>query len=343
MIRTSLLALICIVVICMVAAGTAMADTYAVILTGTVTMQDGSPPPFTVSIQRSCSDFQSDTPGPLTNKKGEWTWRLEIDPFSVRYCVFQASHPGYKSTTIDASNLNLNSRDTTLKLPPLVLMGASIDPYSIRTSGDSMPGRAKGPFDKAMKALDAHNYEEAVRQLKTVVEGSPKFAEGWHSLGIVEEKTGKAAEAQDAYTHAIDADPKALSSYVTLTRVCIKTKDWQCALQTADKLIKEDPKNTYPEIYLHKAVAQYELKDLPGAEQSAEESIRLDPKYTKPREEYVLGRILEAKGDLKAAREHMAKYLELEATAPDAELVQGHMLGLGKPENAGVEPVLEPL
>jgi Tfp pilus assembly protein PilF len=328
--------------ICLVAVRTAMADTYPVILTGTVTMEDGSPPPFIVSIQRSCSDFQSDVPGPLTNKKGEWIWRLEIDPFSQRYCVFQASHPGYKSSTIDASNLNLNSRDTTLKLPPLILMGASIDPYSIRTSGDTMPGRAKGSFDKAMKALDAHNYEEAVRLLQTVTAGSPKFAEGWHALGIVEEKTGKGAEARDAYTHAIEADPKELPSYVTLTRLCIKMKDWQCALQTADSLIKVDARK-YTEIYIHKAVAQYELKDLAGAEQSAAEAIRLDPKYTKPREEYVLGRILEAKGDLKAAREHMSKYLELEATAPDAEIVQGHMLGLGKPENAGVEPVLEPL
>jgi predicted Zn-dependent protease len=329
--------------ICLVATGTAMADTYPVILTGTVTMQDGSPPPFIVSIERLCSDFQSNTPGPLTNKKGEWIWRLEIDPFSVRYCVFEASHPGYKSTKIDASNLNLNSRDTTLKLPPLVLMGASIDPYSIRTSGDNMPGRARGPFDKAMKALDAHKFDEAVTQLQAVTSGSPKFAEGWHALGVVEEKTGKSAEARDAYTHAIEADPKELSSYVTLTRLCIKTKEWQCALQTADNLIKEDPKKTYPEIYLHKAVAQYELKDLAGAEESAQEAIRLDPKNTNPREEYVLGRILEAKGDLKAAREHMSKYLELEATSPDAEIVQGHMLGLGKPENAGVEPVLEPL
>jgi len=338
MIRTSLF-----VLICMVAAGTAMADTYAIILTGTVTMEDGSPPPFIVSIQRSCSDFQSDTPGPHTNKKGEWIWRLEIDPFSVRYCVFQASHPGYKSSTIDATNLNLNSRDTTLKLPPLILRGASTDPYAIRTSADSMPARAKGPFEKAMKALDAHKFDEAISQLQTAVAGSPKFAEGWHALGIVEEKTGKSAEARDAYTHAIDADPKGLNYYLTLARLCIKTKEWQCALQTADKLIKEDPKNTYSEIYLHKAVAQYELKDLAGAEQSAEEAIRLDPKYAKPREEYVLGRILEAKGDLKAAREHMSKYLELEATSPDAEVVHGHMLGLGKPENAGVEPVLEPL
>jgi len=319
-----------------------MADTYAVILKGTVTMEDGSPPPFIVSIERSCSDFQTDTPGPLTNKKGEWIWRLEIDPFSVRYCVFRASHPGYKSSTIDASNLNLNSRDTTLTVPPIVLAGASIDPYTIHVSGDSMPGRAKGPFEKAMKALDAHNYNEAIRLLQTAVAGSPKFAEGWHSLGIVEERTGKAAEARDAYTHAIEADPKELPSYVTLTRLCIRTKDWQCALQNSDRLIKADPKQTYTEIYLHKAVAQYELKDLAGAEESAQEAIRLDPKHTKPRAEYVIGRILEAKGDSAGAREHISKYLELQPGAPDAELVQGHLLGMGKPENAAVEPELEP-
>jgi tetratricopeptide (TPR) repeat protein len=176
-----------------------------------------------------------------------------------------------------------------------------------------------------------------------VVAGSPKFAEGWHALGVVEDRTGKLAEARDAYAHAMEADPKLLPAYVTLARLCIRTKDWQCALQTADSLIKVDAKRVFPEIYLHKAVAQYGLKDLAGAEESVQEAIRLDPKHTKPREEYVLGRILEAKGDLKAAREHMSKYLELEATAPDAEIVQGHMLGVGKPQNAASEPELEPL
>ena len=61
------------------------------------------------------------------------------------------------------------------------------------------------------------------------------------------------------------------------------------------------------------------------------------------RAEYVLGRILEAKGDINGAREHMQKNLELQPGAPDAEVVQTHMLGLGKPEKAGAEPELEPL
>jgi Tfp pilus assembly protein PilF len=342
MYRTRAFPFICMVVALCCPVRKAMADTYPVILMGKVTLDDGSTPPFTVSIERICSDQAGDKPGPLTNKKGEWVWRLEIDAFASRSCIFRASHAGYTSSTVDGSNLNLTSHDTTLTLPTLVLTGTSADPYSIHVSGDNMPGKAKGPFEKAMKAIDAHNLEEAKRKLEAAVAGAPKFAEGWQALGLVNDKMDKLPAARDAYTHAIEADPKLLPPYVTLARLCIRTKDWDCAAKTAGNFIKVDPKKTYPEIYLHRAVALYEMKDLAGAEESAQEAIRLDTKHKKPRAEYVLGRILEAKGDIAAAREHMSKYLELEATAPDAEVVQGHMLGLGKPAG-GAEPVLEPL
>jgi Tfp pilus assembly protein PilF len=343
MVRASALALVGTIAAITCTVQTATADTYWVIVQGKVTMEDGSPPPFTVSIERICSDLVGDTPGPLTNKKGEWVWRMEIDPFASRLCVFRASHPGYTSSTTDESNLNLNSRDTTVRVPPLVLTGASADPYNLHFSGDNMPGRAKGPIDKAMKAIDAHNYDETFRQMQAAVAAAPKFAEAWQGLGVVAEKVHKPADARDAYTHAIEADPKLLPPYVTLTRLCLKTKDWQCALNTADSLIKMDTKRVYPEIYLHRAVAQYELKDLAAAEQSAEEFIRQDAKNKKPRAQYILGRILEAKGDLNGAREHMSKYLELAPGDPDAEMVQGHMLSLGKTDKPATEPELEPL
>ncbi len=344
MIRTGILAGICVVAAFFCAVGTAKADLYWVIVQGKVTMEDGSPPPFIVSIERVCSDVMGNAPGPLTNKKGEWSWRVDVDDFASRYCVFKASHPGYGSNSLDASNLNVISHDTVLKLPPLVLVGATTDPYAIRVSGDDIPGRAKGLFDKAMKAADAHKYEDAVSQLQAAVAAVPKFAMGWHALGVVNDKmTGNAPAAKDAYTHAIEADPKMLQSYAALARLCIRTDDWQCAANTSDSLIKADTKHTFPEIYLHQAVAKYELKDLPGAEQSVQEFLRLDPKHRNPRAEYVLGRILEAKGDTNGAREHISKYLELQPTAPDAEQVQGHLLALGKPEAAQLAPVLEPL
>jgi tetratricopeptide (TPR) repeat protein len=192
-----------------------------------------------------------------------------------------------------------------------------------------------------MKAVDARKYDEAISDLQASVAAVPKFADGWHALGVVYDTKEMSAQAREAYNHAIEADPKQMPSYVTLTRLCVKTKDWQCAIENSDSLIKLDSRHIYPEIYLHRAVAQYELKNLPAAQESAQEAIRLDAKHKWPRAEYVLGRVLEAKGDINGARDHMKTYLELQPTAKDAEDVQTHMLGLGKPEKAATEPELE--
>jgi tetratricopeptide (TPR) repeat protein len=343
MVRTSAFAFVGALAVFFCAGSRATADTYPVIVSGTVTLEDGSPPPFIVSIERVCTPAYGDAPGPLTNKKGEWLWRIDFDPFDQRACVFRASHTGWVSTVVDASGLNQDLHNTTMKVPPLVIAAATADPYTIHLAGDDIPGRVRGSFNKALKALDARKYDEALSELKDSVTAVPKFAEGWHAMGVINDTRGQMPEARDAYTHAIEADPKQLPSYVTLTRLCIKTKDWQCALKNADSLIKLDTKHIYPEIYLHRAVAQYQLKDLSAAEESAQEGIRRDTKHKWPRTEYVLGRILEAKGDMNAARERMTKYLDLQPTAKDAEEVQAHMLALGKADKAGTEPELEPL
>jgi len=332
MTRTKLLTAFCL------AAGFLKADVFQVIIIGHVKMADGSAPPFTVSIERECSDKYGDAPGPLTDKKGQWIWRLEIDPFAQRACYFLAHHDGYTSTRIDASGINENTLDKTVNVPDIVISPAIPDPYTIHTSGDSFPGKSKGPFLKAMKALDAHNTQEAVKDLQEALNDSPKFGDGWHALGVVYDKTGQIDAAKDAYKKAIEVDPKMLQAYVTLARVCLKLKDWQCAADTSERMTKVDTKHFYPEIYLHEAAARFELKDLAGAEHSANELIRLDPKSKYPRIEYVLGRILEAKGDINGAREHMMKYLSLDAVAKDTEQVQAHMLALGKPEAAQNTP-----
>ena len=321
----------------------AAGDTYQVIVTGKVTLEDGSAPPFTAGVERVCSDLQGSTPGPITNKKGEFLWKIEFDPFNTRVCWIQATYPGYVSTRHEFTGINATSHDPTYKLPPLVLSRAVPDPYTIRASEDDLPGKAKTPLRAAMKAVDAGNTAEAGSQLEIAVAAAPKSAQLWHALGIVDERLDKPAEARKAYERALAADPKLLPAYVTLTRVCLKTKDWQSASQTADALIKADSKHVYPEIYLHRAVALYGLKDLAGAEASAREAIRLDPPHKRPREEYVLGRILEAKGDLAGAREHISKYLELEPAPIDGDLVRGHLENLGKPEGKDIEPALEVL
>lgn len=320
----------------------AAADTYQVIVNGKVTMEDGSPPPFTVGIERVCTDIQGSAPGPITNKKGEYTWRMEMDAFASRACWIQATHAGYVSSHQDISGINATSHDPTYTIPPLVVFKKVPDAYAISISTDNIPSRAKFSFDAAMKSLDAPNFEQAASQLDAAVKASPKFAEGWHALGVIDERLQKPADARQAYEQALKANPKFLQPYVTLAALCVKTKDWDCAAKTAADGIKADTKRLYPELYIHQAVAQYEHKDLSGAESSVQQAIQLDLGRHHPREEYVLGRILEAKGDTGAAKEHMEKYLKLEPNTPDIDAVRAHLQNLGKPEAAAVDPALEP-
>lgn len=342
MIRTSLPAGILSIATLLCAVQTAKADVYSVIITGKVVMADGTPPPFIASIERECTDF-SQYIGPQTDKQGMWIWRLDIDVYEQRACVFRAHHDGYTSTEIDASNINSNYLDKTVHVADITLMPRVPDPWTIHTSGDNFPPKARAPFEKAIRALDALDMDGALVDFRVSVEVAPKFAEAWHALGVVYDKTGKPALARDAFTKAIAANPKLLPGYFTLAQTCIELKDWNCAAENSNRLVTLDVKRLYPGILLHQAVARFQLKDLAGAEQSANEMIRLDPKHKYPRAEWVLGRILEEKGDLDGARTHMMKYLQLEANPPDAELVQGHLQALGKPEAKDINPDLEVL
>jgi predicted Zn-dependent protease len=316
----------------------ATADNYPVILHGKVVMEDGSVPPV-VGIERICSDINGSEPGPLTDKKGEYIWRMNIDPLETRNCVVRATHTGYTSSTVEVSGID--TVHTTLDLPPITIRASVSDPDTIHFSDNNIPGRAKPAYTAAMKAVDARDLPGAATHLEEVVAAAPKFALAWHALGVIDENLQKPIEARGAYEHAVEADPKMLPAYVMLARVCIKTKDWNCAVKTSDALIKVDGKHLYPEIYLHQAVARYELKDLSGAQESVQEAIRLDGRNKRPRAEYVLGRILEAKGDIAGAKEHMAKYLTLDPASPDIDLVRGHIDNLGKPQATDVDPALE--
>ena len=314
------------------------ADSVPVILRGRVVMQDGSPPPKTLGIQRICSDSQGSAPGPLTDKKGEYLWRMEVDPMRTRVCRLEVATAGYASTAVDISGLN-GYTNVTQMLPDIIITVRGANPMTIVSGESGVPGKSLGAWKAAIKAIDSGDLPSAAEKLQEAVKASPKFAAGWHTLGIIQQTQQKFAEAKDAYEHALEADPKAPASAVTLARVCIHMKDWVCAAKASESAMQRDTKHMYPEVYLHLSVAKYGQKDLDGALSGVQEAAKMDP--SQKRAEYVLGRILEAKGDLAGAREHMNKYLLADPNVADVATVKAHLELLGKPEAATAEPDLE--
>src|SRR5450631_173635 len=136
----------------------ASANTYQIILHGKVVMPDGSPPPIILGIERVCSDSQGSAPGPVTNKKGEYIWKMEIDPLETRDCHIRATHAGYTSTRVEVSGLDTTR--TALELPPLIVNASVPDPGAIIVSESTIPGRVRKDWDGAMKAIDVPNMAE---------------------------------------------------------------------------------------------------------------------------------------------------------------------------------------
>jgi Tetratricopeptide repeat len=324
----------------------AAADTYTVIMQGNVVMVDGSPPPKTAGIERVCSDLQGSAPGPITDKKGHYLWRQDLDPMLTRVCYIQATLAGFISTRIDISNVSLSTfvgSSNEKTMPDLVL--------SPRDSGDAQnvvlipesgaPGKARPLYKAALLALDANNTEEGIKQLRLAVQAVPKFADGWNILGALYERQMMFQEARDALQHALEANPKLVSPYLRIARISNKLGDWDAATKAEDALLRVD-KRFYPEIYLQQAITRTELKDYAGAEQSAKTALDLDPKHLHVnRAEYVLGRIALEKGDLAAAKQHIASYISLDPTAPDIEKIQVQLDNLGSKDTEVLKISLE--
>jgi tetratricopeptide (TPR) repeat protein len=318
----------------------AAAENYPLIIRGKVVMTDGTPPPIRVAVERYCSDGFGSAPGPLTDKNGEYLWRMNVDPMRSRACVIRATHAGYTSSSIDISALN-GYLSTTITLDPIIISSPADDPYTISMSESNMPIRAKSELKAALKALDTRNYPEAVSQFRKATEDAPKYAPGWHALGVVLDHQDALKESREAFEKAIESDSRFIPAYILLVHTCSKLKDWDCVVKTADALSKADKKKNYPDVCFHRAVAHYKLNDLDQAAANVQEAMRLDPMHRISRAEYVYGRILEAQGDINGAREHMSKYLDLDKNVPDREIIQLHIKDLGSPVPAGREPELD--
>ena len=247
-------------------------DFKTIIMEGRVVMPDGTPPAKSVGLERVCSDINGSAPGPITDKKGHYTWTQKLSPEVQRACYMRATMAGFSSTVFDLGDLKLADFTAAVKIvqmPDFVLSpkDSGVANNVAMDALSDVPGKARDAYKLAGKALDANNVEEGARQLKVVVEAAPKFADGWTNLGSVYEMQNALMDAKDALQHAIEANPKAPAPYLRLARVENKLGDWDAAAKNEDSLVAIE-KRFYPEIYLHRAITRFEKKDLAGAEES---------------------------------------------------------------------------
>jgi len=331
-------------------------------MSGKVVMDDGTPPPDFVMIERVCNG--SPRPEGYTDAKGRFSIQLGqntamfadastsgSDPaFGSRGmgggaggrnmggmgaggmgqnrlmgCELRATLAGFRSEVVDLSQRRyMDNPDVgTIILHRL----AKVEGYTFSGTTAFAPKDARKAYDKGREAVKKQKWDDAQKEFEKAVASYPKFAVAWSELGMVYQSQSKLEDAKRAYGESIKADAKLITPYAQLMRIAAGENKWDEAAEYGSKAIKLNPYLS-PDVYFISGVAHYQAKKIDAAEEYARQAVKLDEKHRNPKSNYLLGVILAEKNDLPGAADAMRSYLKYSPDAQDADKVKQQLTAI---------------
>jgi tetratricopeptide (TPR) repeat protein len=319
-----------------------------VFLSGKVVMDDGTPPPESVVIERVCG--ASVRPEAYTDSKGRFSFQLGqnqhmmadastssigdpiggsagrsgmmtpgrggISERDLMGCELRANLSGFRSEPVSlAGRRALDNPDVgTIILRRL----AKVEGFTFSATSAYAPKDAKKAFEKGSQAAKKKKWDEAEQQLQKAVDTYPKYAAAWYELGLVHQQQSKLEDAKNAYQASIKADEKYVTPYAQLARIAGAEQKWPEVAEYTSKVIRLNPYFS-PDIYFISAVANFNLQKIDQAEEHAREVVKLDTQHRNPRAIHLLALILAQKEAYPEAAENMRAFLKQVPEGPDAE------------------------
>jgi len=319
-------------------------------LSGNVVLEDGTPPPEPVIIERVC-DGRSFPEG-NTNNKGYFSIHLggntslavmdasvgspnantafgnnsmqrsgnTLGRVDLTGCELRAVLSGFTS---DSVSLGRRSVFDDPKVGTMVLRRVGgVEGTSISFTSLAAPKKAKQQFESAVKEVrkDKPNFKKASDQLEKALEEYPEFASAWFLMGQVRLMLEDDAGAREAFEKALEVDAKYINPYDPLIRMSLNTGRWEEGKKLASQALQLNPHLT--EIQYFHAIASFELGNLEDAERSAL-AVRETPEGKNLGGNYhLLGMILAKKGQFAPAAEQYRTYLASYPDTPAADRVR---------------------
>jgi len=318
--------------------------------TGNVMLDDGSPPPEPVTIERICGG--SPRAQAYTDRKGRFSFQVGqtggvmqdasedgsrsatgnvggVHPqpgasaptaptapdTQLANCDLRAVLSGFRSDTISlgARRLMDDPNVGTIVLHRLTnVEGSAISMTSLQA-----PNAARKAYDRAEQDLRRNKLPEAAKELRKALDIYPNYAAAWFEQGRIQEQNREIEQARESFAHAVAADPKFISPYAQLAELEARAENWAALADTTSRLLKLDAVD-YPMAYFYNAAANLNLGQMDAAERSALAGEKLDAPHRVPKLEQLLAMILERKKDYAGAAAHLRSYLLLAPDAADA-------------------------
>ena len=343
-------------------------------ISGKVVMDDGSPVPQDIVIERVCSG----TPHAVAyaDSQGRFSFRwgaqdagspaltdasdagtgsrhttgggfggsqsaggsnpLAADPLGNRMmnCELRAELAGYRSGTVKIPN-DIHMDNSDVGLILLHRQGAR-EGSSVSATSFLAPKEARKAYENGTRLLLKNKPDGAAKEFEKAVAIYPKYADAWMSLGQLRLQQKQYGPAKEAMMKALDADPKMASPYIQLGMLAAEQRQWEDAARNLDRALKLDPID-YAEAWYVDAVANFNLKLYDAAEASARQYLGSNAKNLNPRAHYLLAITLIKKRNEVAGIAELRNYIHLDPNAPDMGMVKQQLAEVEKFLQAGPE------
>jgi tetratricopeptide (TPR) repeat protein len=333
-------------------------------ISGKVMLDDGTPPPQSVVIERVCHGIVK--PEKYTDTKGRFSFALGenremladastsstdiagigtpgggfggmggsgrgISERDLAGCEIRANLPGFRSDVVPlVGRRSLDNPDIgTIILHRI----AKVEGFTFSATSALAPKDAKKAYEKGSEQLKKKKLPDAERELTKATTIYPKYAAAWYELGVAYHLQNKVEDARRAYQESLKADSKFVNPYDRLALIAATEKKWDEVVEHTSQLIRLNPFFS-PQVYFYSAVANYNLQKMDLAEEHAREAAKMDEKHQNPRINHLLGVILAQKRDYKGAAENMRIYLKANPDAPDATMVRNQLAEVEKMDGA---------
>ena len=325
-----------------------------VFIGGRVMIDDGSPLPESVPIQRVCGNSvrregYTDSGGHfsflLSNTTSTFQDASESAPVmgagpslgtvNVRQlwsCEIRAYLAGFMSSSISLAGRSIEDMQNlgVISLHRNVGIGAG----SVSITTLKAPSNARKAYEKANNSFSKGKFEDADKWSKKATDEYPEYALAWDLRGQVQEHLQKSEDAEKSYELAIRSDSKLVPPYLRLALIHATKQQWDDVLQLTARALEADPVN-YPLTYFLNAAAYYNKGDLEKAEHRAMRAIALDKQHLVPRAELLAASIYTKKGNPEAAIPHLEEFVKLQPNAAESAKIQKYLADMaGKSQHA---------
>lgn len=245
-----------------------------------------------------------------------------VNPRQLWNCELRAVLPGYSSSTISLAGRDFSDMGSVGNIT-LHRMGG-VEGTSISITSLKAPDKAKHEYAKAIESYEKKKYPDAEKHLAKALEFYPQYATAWDLRGKEQQQQHQEDEAIKSYQAAIAADDKLVGPYIRLAALYSVKGNWAEVLRLTDRATALDP-FSYPDAWLLKGAAQYNMKQFADAERSAAKALDLDKEHRFPRAELLMASLLQIKQNYPGAAEHFRNFLKLDPKAPEAAQINSFL------------------